>query len=329
MGADPLMPFLSAFSNGQLLSPESKTRWLVFNAQALPDLLGWRESVTCEQGFRPIFLELRRRGIDVVPLFDSAIQTDHALVIASRSRAMNENNIARAAKAVAPGGLIVVTGEKQNGMPSLRKRTNAETPVSASVSKGHGICFWFEVNATQSVYPDALAETGSLFAKGQADPGSILLAERFRGELLGEVADLGAGWGYLSQQAFEFCPDITDLHLFEADYCSLESARKLLQDIKIPIHFHWLDIATEPVASRFDAVVMNPPVHHGHAGDRRTDVELGYAFIRAAANMLKPHGTLFMVANRTLPYEAEIERHFHRQTLVAEEAGYKIIKAIR
>ncbi|MDT9081655.1 methyltransferase, partial [Escherichia coli] len=69
--------------------------------------------------------------------------------------------------------------------------------------------------------------------------------------------------------------------------------------------FTWAD-ATQGRPGPFDAVVMNPPFHNGRAADPA----LGLAFIRAAAHALTPSGTLWMVANRHLPYEAALREAF-------------------
>ena len=74
-----------------------------------------------------------------------------------------------------------------------------------------------------------------------------------------------------------------------------------------------------------DFVVMNPPFHDGGAEDRR----LGQAFIRQAAAMLKKGGVLWLVANRHLPYEADITAAFKRSRPVADKGGYKVIEAVK
>ena len=51
---------------------------------------------------------------------------------------------------------------------------------------------------------------------------------------------------------------------------------------------------------------MNPPFHDGGTEDQA----LGQAFIRRAAEALRPGGTLWLVANRHLPYEATLSAAF-------------------
>ncbi len=74
-----------------------------------------------------------------------------------------------------------------------------------------------------------------------------------------------------------------------------------------------------------DHAVTNPPFHTGRTGTP----ELGQAFIRAAARMLKPKGRLWLVANRHLPYEQALEEAFASQQTVEQTAGFKVIRAER
>ena len=51
------------------------------------------------------------------------------------------------------------------------------------------------------------------------------------------------------------------------------------------------------------------------------------AFIAAAARILKPGGRLLMVANRQLPYEAELTARFRKWERLHEDGIYKVVMA--
>jgi 16S rRNA (guanine1207-N2)-methyltransferase len=72
-------------------------------------------------------------------------------------------------------------------------------------------------------------------------------------------------------------------------------------------------------------VVCNPPFHSARAADPA----LGAAFIAAAARLLAPRGTLWLVANRHLPYERALDAQFAEVRPLGEEAGYKLVAAGR
>jgi 16S rRNA (guanine1207-N2)-methyltransferase len=62
--------------------------------------------------------------------------------------------------------------------------------------------------------------------------------------LKGRVADLGAGWGYLSGEILAEQEGIAHLDLIEADHDMLEAARANVDDPRAA--FHWADV------TRFD-----------------------------------------------------------------------------
>jgi 16S rRNA (guanine1207-N2)-methyltransferase len=68
---------------------------------------------------------------------------------------------------------------------------------------------------------------------------------------------------------------------------------------------------------------MNPPFH-----ERGFESEaLGISMIKAAAGALKSGGKLIFVANRQLPYEADLRRLFVEWRELDDKQGFKIILA--
>jgi 16S rRNA (guanine1207-N2)-methyltransferase len=176
-----------------------------------------------------------------------------------------------------------------------------------------------------------------IFSPDRIDPGSQLLAERLPSHLRGRVADLGAGWGYLSKTILEKCQKVDVLDLYEADARALQCAQLNVKrcdsplDLASPpcalsdgpeIHFHWHDVAAG-ISGSYDAIVMNPPFHSGQA----TDIDLGRAFINSAAAALTRGGKLYLVANRQLPYEATLEAAGLAWSNVGESQHYKLLFA--
>lgn len=293
-----------------------------------------RSVFTCEQGFRPLFLELEKAGYTVTPTLEAGEQADHAILFASRAKAVNLRNFRRAWEMVKPGGQIIVCGEKRSGADGLGKLLSKSLEPPQRFSKYHALCLLMQRGdhaLPSNLHPETGEDTrDGLFSASGPDAGSQLLAAQFSDAISGQVADFGAGWGYLSQQLLEKGGNITALDLFEAEHQALKAAETLLSGRDSPlIACHWCDLAVEPVGKRFDWIVMNPPFHHGHAGSREARPDIGRAFIEKAAGCLTSGGRLLMVANRTLPYEETLTRCFSRTERLAEEGGYKIILAVR
>ncbi len=161
-----------------------------------------------------------------------------------------------------------------------------------------------------------------IFSSDHIDPGSQLLADHLPAHLHGNVADLGAGWGFLSDAVLERCPKIARLDLFEADARALDCGRMNLAEREHEIGFHWHDVTTG-LPGTYDAIVMNPPFHTGQA----TDVDLGRAFLKVAIGSLRRGGKLLLVANRQLPYEAVLETSGMAWRKITEDKIYKILFA--
>jgi 16S rRNA (guanine1207-N2)-methyltransferase len=116
---------------------------------------------------------------------------------------------------------------------------------------------------------------------------------------------------------------VEEVHLVEAEHDALAAARANITDPRA--RFHWADATRFAPDARFGAVVMNPPFHTG----RSADPALGRAFIAAAARLLLPTGTLWMVANRHLPYERALAEMFREVEPLPGPRAYKILRASR
>jgi 16S rRNA (guanine1207-N2)-methyltransferase len=310
--------------NGTAILPESG-RIAVFRARGEDDLSGLPiERAHIIQGFFPDNQAIAQQGYDV-GVVPSGIYSA-AVVFLPRSKAEARDLIAQAANCT-DGGPVIVDGQKTDGVDSLLKdcrKNGAE--IGAVYAKAHGKMFSVSGGTfTDWRQPDALQVAGGyftapgVFSADAVDRGSQALAAALPSTLRGRVADLGAGWGYL---AFEVLKNaaVTECHLIEAEHSALECARKNISDPRAS--FHWSDATTFTDAAGFDHVVCNPPFHVSRAGDP----SIGRAFIAASARILSTRGTLWLVANRHLPYEAALAEAF---SVVAEVSGNPSFKVFR
>ena len=251
-----------------------------------------------------------------------------SFVLLPRAKALARDWIYRAASAT--DGDLVVDGAKTHGVDSVLKALRAQVPVQGPVSKSHGKLFWFPASAgvpqafqaRSTELAEGFQTAPGVFSADGVDPASHLLAEALPQRLGREVADLGAGWGYLARRILS-ATDVQVLHLVEADHAALCCAQVNVTDQRA--RFHWADARGWGEAGSCDTVVMNPPFHAGRAADPG----LGQAFVQAAARLLKPSGHLWMVANRHLPYEATLTGQFAKTTEVGGDARFKILRAER
>jgi 16S rRNA (guanine1207-N2)-methyltransferase len=318
-----------ALESGEMAWPETG-RVLVMRARGDAGLnaLG-AARVQAVQGFLPDHMRLQARGIDAVVAPDG--QYAAALVQIVKSKAETLSLIAAAMAHVDPGGVIAVDGQKTEGIAAVLKVVKNQLPVMGTMSKAHGKLFWLTrpervpAGISDWAVMPARVDGGWLTAPGMFSPagpdaGSELLAALVP-QLKGDVADLGAGWGYLAASLLKEQAEIETLDLIEAEWSALEAAKLNVTDPRA--RFLWADATRIVPDRRYNAVITNPPFHTGRAAEPA----LGQAFIASAARMLKPSGQFFMVANRHLPYEATLKEHFATGTLLAELGGYKLYQA--
>jgi len=243
------------------------------------------------------------------------------LIVLPRSKTLARAMIV---DAIATGGLIIVDGQKTDGVESIYKDIRKVAAIQGVIAKGHGRLFWFITNVapkwdTTVKSPEGYETVAGVFSETKIDAGSAQLVPHLE-DLKGEVADLGAGWGYLSREILKH-EGVTKLDMIEAEKSALDCAIANTNDARA--HPVWTDALN--YTGTYDVVVSNPPFHTARAGDP----QLGRGFIATAARILKPRGIFYMVANRHLPYEAELDTKFARVEELAGSGAFKIFAATR
>jgi len=303
-------------------------RIAVLAARAEMDLSALpKERVQVIQGFRPDHDAIAAAGFPVAVAADGEYSA--VLVCVPRAKAQARALIAQAV-ALAGGGPVIVDGQKTDGVESVLKDVRKRVDVSAVMSKAHGKLFYFTggdfndwaFDPEGQAIEDDFRTVPGVFSADGIDPGSAALAAALPADLPKRVADLGAGWGYLSR-AILARKGVATLHLVEADHAALDCARINITDPRA--QFHWADALQFKPEVPLDAVVTNPPFHN----NRTADPGLGRAFIAAAATMLKPSGRLYLVANRHLPYEADAQTLFQDVREIAGDSKFKVLLAAK
>ena len=276
------------------------------------------------QGFLPDYEAFKARGLSV----DVTLTGRYVACVVHVPRAKAEARALIAAACAATDGLVIVDGQKTDGIDSLLRDLRKRGDVGLVFSKAHGKLIalqggdfsdWADRGA-QTVADGFVTRLGVFSADGP-DKGSAALVAALP-PLKGAVADLGAGWGYLSRAILN-SPSVNSLHLVEAEHAALECARENIHDPRAA--FHWADATRWTPPVKLDAVVTNPPFHTARAADPA----LGRAFLASAAGMLAPAGQLWLVANRHLPYEKALTGLFREVEEMAGDRSFKILRAMR
>jgi len=282
-------------------------------------------------GLRPDYDAFAARGHTVGRSPDPEARHEGAIVCAPRVRAQAQGLIAAACACT--NGPVLIDGQKTDGIDSLLRACRARMTVSEPIVKAHGRLFAIDAAAGRRALADwelrrqrmadGFTTLPGVFSADGPDPGSMLLAAALPARLPARIADLGAGWGWLSAQVLTR-DGIEELHLVEAEADALDCARMNLTDARV--RFHWADARTVNLGAPLDAVVMNPPFHPG----RSPDPELGRAFVAAAARLLGQQGVLWMVSNRHMPYSEALATHFAQVgELPGSTAAFRLTRAAR
>lgn len=342
---DVLGALFAPFASAQLPWP-AHDRVLFLNARAgswLADRS--RANVLCTQTFKPFADELTHAHAALAEA-DALKSAAAVLVLPTRQREESRALLARALRAAAADGIVVASARNNAGARSAQDDLQRLVGPVSSASRRKCRVFWTSLrdaiidwelvnewaafDQPQPIAHGRFVSLPGLFAWNRIDAASALLAAAWPADLAGRCADLGAGYGYLSSEIVRRCPRISAIDLYEADARALLPARvnianaTRLASRTIRSDFLWHDV-TRGLERRYDVIVSNPPFHQGRADEP----ELGQAFIIAASNALGPGGRFWLVANRHLPYETVIARHFQsvRSVLVAD--GFKIVEAIK
>jgi 16S rRNA (guanine1207-N2)-methyltransferase len=170
--------------------------------------------------------------------------------------------------------------------------------------------------------PVTLYTLPGVFSREHADEATLLLADAMQIEAGENVLDLGCGAGALGIAAASLTPRgrvvMVDADV-EAVRCAAHSAAAagLSNATALPS-----DVASAVIDQRFDVVVTNPPFHSGKA----TDLDVPLQFIADSFTVLRPGGRLYLVANRTLPYERTLQATFGSFEVIRDTPRFKILR---
>jgi len=312
----------------------------VINAHAHPllqALCAKAETYAIVQHFKPEHDALLQLGLNIE---ESKYRFDLALILPSKNKQQTHAWIAEAMLQLSEDGKLIMACANRHGGKSYEMALKRLAGNMTSGSKAK--CRIFSARKTNAMGPDlarqwidngkarrceshGLISQPGLFSWDRPDSGSQLLLSHMDKPLSGEGADLCCGYGLLSEHVLRILPQISKLHLVEADRLALSCAEQNTVLWSEKVESHWLDAATEPLPSRLDWVLCNPPFHTGQS----RNIELGQQIVTRACRSLKRGGTLYLVANRKLPYEQILGAELKHNQILAQTSGFKVMRGTR
>ena len=157
------------------------------------------------------------------------------------------------------------------------------------------------------------------------DEGTRLLVEALELYATDIALDIGCGTGYIGMHIAHIASK-GHVTMVDASLVAVDAARKMVEQSGMTNAQVLASDGTQAVKTqRFDLIVTNPPFHLG--GIQTT--EIGERFIREAAQVLRPRGRFYLVANRFLKYEPTLRTCFHSIEEVGGNTRYKVLLATK
>lgn len=228
--------------------------------------------------------------------------------------------------ALKKGGYLYVLGAKDRGILSMAKRMqslfgNVET---LAISKGQRVLASRKQTETPLVAPAELASlVPGVFAEGKLDEGTRLLIDTLDVHATDVALDIGCGAGFLGLHVAKLASK-GHVTMLDASLATVAAAGHIVEQSGLTnVQVLPSDGAQAVLSQRFDLVVTNPPFHLG--GIQTTAI--AERFIREAAQVLRPRGRFYLVANRFLKYEPTLRACFKTVEEVSGNTRYKVLRA--
>lgn len=262
-----------------------------------------------------------------------------ALLHLPRGRYLQRESLRLAAALLRPGGRLYLVGATREGVKSAVEEARAifgrvgvlvkKAGYHAAVTErpdGDFALPEVTYEATDVLVrgqPAQLVSRPGVFAHGRLDDGAAALIAGMRVTPGQHVLDLGCGTGLVGLAALRQGAQVTAV---DVSARAVTSTRRTWAANGYPTAEVMPSVGASAVAQqRFDVVVTNPPFHKG-AG---VDFEVAQLFVADAARVLRPGGTLYLVANAFLNYRPWLKAHFVHVETAWENPRYHVYEAVR
>ncbi len=208
-------------------------------------------------------------------------------------------------------------------MAVKRSPTPVDTTVMANTLLQHDD--FHPIDVVLRGQPTRLFSRPGVFSWQHLDDATAILADVMRVRPGDDVLDLGCGSGPLGLTAARLgatgrvCMVDVDSEAVRCASRAVTVAGLTTCDVRTS------DVGAAVLGERFDVVVTNPPFHVG----KLTDLDVPAQFIADAHAVLRPGGSLQLVANRTLPYERIVQECFGNLTTMHDGPRFKVLSAMR
>ena len=251
----------------------------------------------------------------------SAAETcDLALLHLPRGRELQRQLLQLAGTLLRPGGRLIFVGAKNEGIKSAVQDATRIYGRAGVVSRKGGYHAAMATRPVAAISPPQVVFTShaivvdgaqtelvacaGAFAPDRLDDGAAALITTMQIVPGTRVLDLGCGTGLVALTAARQGGDVIAADVSARAVASTQRTLAANGHPSATVHLCCGAAAIDDAT--IDTVVTNPPFHKGHD----VSFEVSQLFVREAGRVLKPGGSVYLVANIHLDYGRWLKQHF-------------------
>ena len=269
-------------------------------------------------------------------------QFDLALIKAPKTLALLEDQLIRLRPHLLPSTQIIVAGMIKSLPPSIWKMLERLIgPTTTALAKKKARLIFaspdLQLSVPVSPYPVYYRLEGSdylicnhanVFSRDSLDIGTRFFLQHLHARQDAcDIIDLGCGNGLLGLIAAERNPAAT-VHFVDESFMAVASARENFHRFfgeDRHATFRAGDGLEDFEPASADLILCNPPFHQQNTvGD-----QIAISLFKQSRKVLRKGGELWVIGNRHLNYHVTFDRLFGKYSVVASNAKFVILRAIR
>lgn len=299
-------------------------------------------TVFCEHA--GVFETLQTKpGCDPVFGYSSsqAATADTVVVFMPKAKSALEMQLALAASLLAPGGRILLLGEKKEGIAGGSRALTALAPDAAKQDSARHCQVWMAhpshtgntFNQEQWLTWHRIEAGGTavdvaglpgIFSDGRLDDGTALLLETLTEAPAGPLLDFACGAGVIGAWLQRRFPGLGSVDAVDVQAQAVLCAQRTYERNGAEGKVMASDGLPDSLG-RYQTILTNPPFHIGV----RTDTSITQGFLASIRQHLLPGGELRLVANRFLPYQSWLHDKVGPVGILAENPRFVVYQVRR